>query len=75
MKDVSMMHHQIRFAEIVTHGMVIFDLSEFKDINENDHHGNFVGIWAPNIDLYTAVIKKYEEYIVAGKSSIDHLLH
>ena len=75
MKDVSMMHHQIRFDEIVVHGMVIFDLSAFKDINENAHYGNFVGIWAPNLDLYANVIKKYEEYIVAGRSNIDHLLH
>ena len=75
MKDVSMMHHQIRFAELVVQGMVIFDLFKFKDINENDHYGNFVGIWAPNLDLYTTVIKKYEEYIVAGKSNIDYLLH
>jgi oligopeptide/dipeptide ABC transporter ATP-binding protein len=44
-------------------------------INDNDHYGNFVGIWAPNLDLYTTVIKKYEEYIVAGKSNIDYLLH
>ena len=51
-----------------------FGLS-YKDINDNDHYGNFVGIWAPNINLYTTVFKKYEEYIVAGKSSIDHLLH
>ena len=55
--------------------MVIFDLSSLKNINDNDHYGNFVGIWAPNINLYTSVIKKYEEYIVAGKSSIDYLLH
>ena len=75
MKDVSMMHHQIRFAEISVHGMVIFDLSVFKDIIENGHYGNFVGIWAPNLDLYATVIKKYEEYIVAGKSNIDYLLH
>ena len=75
MKDVSMMHHQIRFEELVVQGMVIFDLFKFKDINENDHYGNFVGIWAPNLDLYTTVIKKYEEYIVAGKSNIDYLLH
>ena len=75
MKDVSMMHHQIRFEELVVHGMVIFDLSEFKDGSDNNHYGNFVGIWAPNLDLYTTVIKKYEEYIVAGKSNIDYLLH
>jgi hypothetical protein len=55
--------------------MVIFDLSEFKDGSDNNHYGNFVGIWAPNIDFYATVIKKYEEYIVAGKSNIDYLLH
>jgi hypothetical protein len=75
LRDMSMVLHQSRFEELVVHGMVIFDLSEFKDINENDHYGNFVGIWAPNINSYTAVIKKYEEYIVAGKQHVDHLLH
>jgi len=74
-QDVSLIQNKIWFEELVVQGMVIFDLSEFKDIIENDHYGNFVGIWAPNLDLYTTVIKKYEEYIVAGKSSIDHLLH
>ena len=74
-KDVSMSQHQIRFEELVVQGMVIFDLSEFKDGSDNNHYGNFVGIWAPNIDFYATVIKKYEEYIVAGKSNIDYLLH
>ena len=74
-KNLSLIQNKIWFEELVVHGMVIFDLSSFKDINDNDHYGNFVGIWAPNINLYTTVFKKYEEYIVAGKSSIDHLLH
>jgi hypothetical protein len=74
-KEVDLEQNKIWFEELVVHGMVIFDLSEFnQDGDEHDNYGNFVGIWAPNIDLYVTVVKKYEEYIVAGKQHIDHML-
>jgi len=74
-KDVSLAQNKIWFEELVVHGMVIFDLSEFKT-NGDEHgaYGNFVGIWAPTINLYTTVVNKYKEYIVAGKQHVDHLL-
>jgi len=55
--------HLEHFAELKTHGLIVFDMSSFRDNDDPDFSSSYLGFWAPNMSLYTDLIGKYRQYI------------
>lgn len=66
----------IRLREISSNGMVIFDMSNFSNYNsENTRNaGNQIGIYSPNFEIFKDTINEYKDYIIFGRTWVDHLI-
>ena len=71
---VPLEEHLVNLASVsLNTGMIIFDTLAFAT-PDGSMNGHYLGIWAPDMEIYKSVIQKYEQYIVFGRHYIEYLL-
>lgn len=64
--------HMQNFQDLAKHGMVIFDMEEYKTSDEKDWNAHYFGVWTKDWNLYKPVIEKFKHNLVIGQENIKY---